>query len=239
MTQEKPSKKPKKVPSIKLPTELSSVLSQTLSNLKGQEQITELMHALMKTVIETAVNGELTEHLGYEKHATNGYGSGNSRNGYSSKTLKGDTGELEIQVPRDRNGSFEPRFVEKHQTRLPHFDKQILACYARGMSTRDIADTFEEMYGASISHNVIAQVTEAVWDQVIAWQNRRLDEVYPILYMDCLHVKVHQEKRVINKAIYLALGINMQGKKELLGMWISENEGAKFWLSVESVIKIV
>jgi transposase-like protein len=137
-----------------------------------------------------------------------------------------------VSIPRDRTGDFEPQFVEKGSSRITHFDEKILACYARGMSTRDIAETFEEMFGAKISHSVISKVTESVSEQVSAWQNRQLDEVYTILYLDCIQVKVHHEKRVINKAIYLALGVNLEGRKELLGLWLSENEGAKFWLSV-------
>ena len=179
----------------------------------------------------------MDEHLGYEKHDPVGHHTGNSRNGYYPKTLKSAYGEVEVNIPRDRNGNFEPQFIEKGQTRLTQFDDQILACYARGMSTRDIAQTFEEMFGARVSHTIIAKVTEAVWEQVQAWQNRPLDEMYPIVYLDCIHVKVHQDKRVINKAVYLALGINMAGKKELLGLWMSDNEGAKFWLSVLTELK--
>ena len=139
---------------------------------------------------------------------------------------------MAVQIPRDRNGLFDPQFIEKGQPRRHQFDAQILACDARGMSTRDIAATFEEMFGATVSHNVISQVTDAVLDQVQSWQSRPLDEVYPIVYLDCIVVKVHPDKRVLKKAIYLALGINVEGQKELLGMWISENEGAKFWLSI-------
>ena len=196
-----------------------------------------LIQDLLKTIVETALNGEVDEHLGYEKHDPVGHHTGNSRNGYYPKTLKSAYGEVEVNIPRDRNGNFEPQFIEKGQTRLTQFDDQILACYARGMSTRDIAQTFEEMFGARVSHTIIAKVTEAVWEQVQAWQNRPLDEMYPIVYLDCIHVKVHQDKRVINKAVYLALGINMAGKKELLGLWMSDNEGAKFWLSVLTELK--
>ena len=184
----------------------------------------------MKTVVETALKGELDEHLGYERNAKSS--SGNSRNGYYPKTIKSSSGAVEVSVPRDRNGEFEPQIISKGQTRLTQFDDQILSCYARGMSTRDIAATFEEMFDAKVSHNVISKVTEAVWEQVELWQNRPLDAVYPIVYLDCLVVKVRQDKRVVNKAIYLALGVNLEGHKELLGMWVSENEGAKFWLSV-------
>jgi transposase-like protein len=144
--------------------------------------------------------------------------SGNNRNGYSSKTLKGNFGEVDIVTPRDRNSTFEPQIIRKGQTRITEFDSQILALYAKGMSTRDIADTFKEMYDAEVSHSLISKVTEAVLDEVLAWQMRPLEEVYPIVYLDCIVIKCHQDKRVINKSVYLALAINLSGQKELLGL---------------------
>jgi putative transposase len=212
--------------------QLTALLKDLAGDISSQDQLNSLTQDLLKTVVESALGAEMDEHLGYEKHSPEGRNSGNNRNGHSKKTLKSSAGEVDVSVPRDRNGTFEPQFIEKGQTRLTQFDDQILACYARGMSTRDIAETFEQMYGAKVSHTVIAKVTESVQEQVHAWQNRPLDEVYPIVYLDCIQVKVHQEKRVINKAVYAALGVNMEGQKELLGLWISENEGAKFWLSV-------
>ena len=212
--------------------QLQTLLKEVVGDLSSKDQLKSLSQDLLKTIVETTFNGEMEEHLGYEKHQPAGIGTGNNRNGHYPKTIKSAAGDVEVLVPRDRNGQFEPQCIEKGQTRLPQFDDQILACYARGMSTRDIAATFKEMFGATVSHNVISQVTDAVLEQVQLWQNRSLDEVYPIVYLDCIVVKVHQDKRVIKKAIYLALGINLEGQKELLGMWISENEGAKFWLSV-------
>jgi transposase-like protein len=182
--------------------------------------------------VEAALGAELDEHLGYEKHESKGRGTGNSRNGHSRKTLKGDHGEVLIETPRDRNGSFEPQLIRKGQTRLTQFDDQILALYARGMSTRDIVATFKEMYDADVSPSLISKVTDAVLDRVLEWQSRPLDDLYPIVYLDCIVLKIRQDKRVINKAIYLALGINLEGRKELLGLWLAETEGAKFWLSV-------
>ena len=170
--------------------------------------------------------------LGYDKNDATGHLSGNSRNGFSSKTLKGTHGEIELQTPRDRNGVFEPQLIKKGQSRITGMDDQILCLYAKGMSTRDIVASFQEMYGADISAGLVSQVTNSVIEKVIEWQNRPLDPVYPIVYMDCIVLKIRQDKRVINKAIYLVLGVNLEGHKELLGMWISENEGAKFWLSV-------
>lgn len=211
---------------------LEALAKELSKDIKTQDDLAALSRRLVKLTVETALNEELNDHLGYPKHANQGRGSGNSRNGYSSKILKGDMGEVKVQTPRDRNGDFEPQFVSKGQTRLTKFDDQILALYARGMTTRDIADTFKEMYDADVSHSLISRVTDAVIDQVHIWQNRPLDSVYPVLYLDGITVKVHQDKRVIVKTIYLALGINTDGQKELLGMWINETEGAKFWLSV-------
>jgi len=159
-------------------------------------------------------------------------GAHRSRNGYSAKKLKGDHGEVDIQTPRDRNATFEPQLIKKGQSRITGMDKQILSLYAKGMSTRDIVDAFQDMYGAEISAGLVSQVTNSVMEQVVEWQNRPLDAVYPIVYLDCIVLKIRQDRRVINKAIYLVLGINIEGHKELLGMWVSENEGAKFWLSV-------
>src|SRR5690606_23028391 len=156
----------------------------------------------------------------------------NSRNGHTTKTLKTEDGEFQLNTPRDREGSFEPQLVKKHQTRFTSMDDKILSLYAKGMTTREIVATFKEMYGADVSPTLISKVTDAVIEQVIEWQSRPLDAVYPIVYLDCIMVKIRQDKQVINKAVYLALGVTMEGQKELLGLWLSENEGAKFWLSV-------
>ena len=170
--------------------------------------------------------------MGYDKSDPIGHHSCNARNGFSSKILKGTHGEIEVQTPRDRNASFEPALVKKGQSRITGMDDQILSLYSKGMSTRDIVAAFQEMYGAEISAGLVSQVTNAVLEEVVEWQNRPLDPVYPIVYLDCIVLKIRQDKRVINKAIYLVLGINVEGQKELLGMWVSQNEGAKFWLSV-------
>ena len=187
---------------------------------------------MTKLTVEAALKGEMNHFLGYDKNDATGHLSANSRNGFSSKTLKGTHGEIELQTPRDRNGVFEPQLIKKGQSRITGMDDQILCLYAKGMSTRDIVASFQEMYGADISAGLVSQVTNSVIEKVIEWQNRPLDPVYPIVYMDCIVLKIRQDKRVINKAIYLVLGVNLEGHKELLGMWISENEGAKFWLSV-------
>jgi len=216
----------------KIPDDIAALARKVGKQFKSEQDLADFSRLLKKMAVEAALGAEIDEHLGYGKHEFKGRGSGNSRNGYSSKTLKGDHGELEIDTPRDRNGSFEPQLIRKGQTRLTQFDDQILALYARGMSTRDIVATFKEMYDADVSAGLISKVTDAVLDRVLEWQSRPLDTLYPIVYLDCIVLKVRQDKRVINKAIYLALGINLEGHKELLGLWLAETEGAKFWLSV-------
>ena len=202
-------------------------------HVKTQKDLSDITGKLMKVVLESALNAELDDHLGYEKNEKSEARKANTRNGFSRKTIKGEKGEVEIQTPRDRDSSFEPKIVPKGKTRLEGFEDNILSLYARGMTTRDIQEAIRELYhGAEISHSVIANVTDAVIDEVTAWQSRPLEATYPIIFLDCIVVKVHHEKRVINKAIYLALGLTEEGQKDLLGLWISENEGAKFWLSV-------
>jgi putative transposase len=191
-----------------------------------------LIKQLTKAIIERCLESELETHLGYPKHRRSGEPGGNVRNGSSRKRLKGAQGESEIAVPRDRQASFEPQLIRKQQTSIEGFEEKILALYARGMTTRDIQAQVQELYGVEISPTFVSNITEAVIDEVRQWQNRPLEALYPIVYVDCLVVKVRENQRVINKAIYLALGVDMQGQKELLGMWMSQNEGATFWLSV-------
>ena len=211
---------------------LQALARELAKDIKTPEDLSTLSAQLTKLTVEAALSGEMDHHLGYGKHDPSGHGSGNSRNGYSTKRLIGNHGEIKINTPRDRNAQFEPILIKKGQSRITGMDDQILSLYAKGMSTRDIVDTFQEMYGADISAGLVSQVTNAVIDKVIEWQNRPLDGIYPIVYFDCIVIKIRQDRKVINKSIYLALGINIDGHKELLGMWISENEGAKFWLSV-------
>jgi putative transposase len=211
--------------------------SELALDLKTGEDLSALSAKLVKLTVEAALSAELEHHLGYAPHSPLGYHSGNSRNGTTPKILKGNHGEILIETPRDRLGTFEPEIVKKGQTRITKMDEQILCLYAKGLSTRDIVEAFEEMYGAEVSAGLISQVTNAVLEQVKEWQVRPIDEVYPIVYLDCIVLKIRQDKRVIKKAIYLALGVNLEGHKELLGMWISENEGAKFWLSILTELK--
>lgn len=191
-----------------------------------------LLRQLTKALVERALQAELTTHLGYEKHAPGGQNSGNSRNGSSSKRLKGDFGTVEIEVPRDRQASFDPKLVPKGQTRFAGFDDKILSLYARGMTTREIQGHLEEMYQVEVSPTLISNVTDAVIEEVKAWQTRPLDAIYPIVYLDALVVKMRAEGRVENRAVYVAIGISLEGQKEVLGLWTSANEGAKFWLQV-------
>lgn len=196
-----------------------------------------LLKQLTKAVIERALQAEMTAHLGYGKHELVNNTTGNTRNGKSSKTLKGEFGLLPINVPRDREGSFEPQLVPKHQTRWTGFDDKIISLYSRGMSVREIQAHLTEMYGTEISPALISTVTDAVMDEVKQWQSRPLDTVYPVLYLDCIPVKVRESGTVRNKAVYLAIGINLQGEKEVLGLWIAQTEGAKFWLNVMTELK--
>ena len=210
--------------------ELQALAAQAAKSIKTEKDLCDFSAMLKKITVETALNAELDEHLGYDRHHPSD--NSNSRNGYSRKTLLTEDGSFDIAVPRDRDGSFEPQLVRKHQTRLTAMDDKIHCLYAKGMTTREIVAAFKEMYDADVSPTLISRVTNAVIEQVIEWQSRPLDAVYPIVYLDCIVIKVRQDKQVINKAVYLALGVNLEGHKELLGMWLSENEGAKFWLSV-------
>lgn len=216
------------------------LIDSLLSGYKKPEDLigeNGLLKQLTKALVERALAAEMEAHLGHAKHEAVTNPAGNARNGKSSKTLKGEFGELPIEIPRDRNGSFEPQLIPKHQTRWNGFDDKILSLYARGMTVREIQGHLEEMYGAEVSPTLISSVTDAVMEEVKAWQSRPLDALYPIVYLDCIHVKVRDAGTVRVKAVYLALGINMAGEKELLGIWIAQTEGAKFWLQVITELK--
>jgi putative transposase len=216
------------------------LIDQLLKDYKSPEDVlgeNGLLKQLTKAVLERAMQAELSHHLGYEKHSLKGNNSGNSRNGKSKKTLKGDFGNLPIEVPRDRNASFEPKIIPKGETRFAGFDDKILSLYARGMTTRQIQQHLEEIYQVEVSPSLISTVTDAIIDEVKAWQSRPLDAVYPIVYLDCLMVKIRDGGHIQNKAIYLAIGINREGLKEALGLWVAQTEGAKFWLSVMTELK--
>jgi len=216
------------------PAELIDELLKTCPNTTQEDLFGPdgLVKQFSKALMERCLQAEMSTHLGYEKHERGTEEKPNYRNGYSRKTLKSEQGPVEIAIPRDREGDFEPLLVKKYQTSLSGFNEKILWMYAHGFSTRDIQAQLQEWYGIEVSPTLISNVTEAVMEEVRQWQNRPLEELYPIMYMDCLVVKVKENQRLLNKSVYLALGVTLEGKKELLGMWISENEGAKFWLSV-------
>ncbi|MBT4922359.1 MAG: IS256 family transposase [Rickettsiales bacterium] len=196
-----------------------------LSNALGEDG---LIKQLSKRILELALQAEMDDHLGYSRYDRSDLQ--NARNGAFQKTLITNNGVIELDVPRDRNGNFEPAIVKKKQNRIAGLDQKIVSLYAKGMSLSDIKIQMQELYGADISESLISKITDSVADEVKAWQNRALENVYPIVFFDCLVVKVRHEKRIINKAVYVALGIDLSGKKDILGLWISENEGAKFWL---------
>ena len=198
---------------------------------------TGLLKQLTKALLERAMQAEMTSHLGYERHDRASNKSGNSRNGGSTKKLIGEFGQIDLETPRDRQGTFEPKIVAKHQTRFTGFDDKIMSMYSRGMTTRDIEAHIQEMYGVEVSPGLVSQVTDAVIDEVRQWQNRPLEAIYPIVYLDALYVKMRDNGQVQNRAVHVALGVNMEGNKEVLGLWTTANEGAKFWLQVLTEIK--
>ena len=210
--------------------ELKKIAQEAAKNIKTEQDLAEFQQMLTKVTVEAALNAELDEHLGYERHEKSG--GANHRNGYSNKTVQTEVGQFKLNTPLDRNGDFDPKLVKKGQRRFTAMDDKILFLYAQGMSTREIVTTFKEMYGADVSASLVSKVTDAVIDQVVDWQSRPLDPLYPIVYLDCIVLKIRQDKRVINKSVYLALGVNLEGHKELLGLWLAENEGSKFWLGV-------
>lgn len=221
-------------------TKKDELLDELLKGVKNPNDLfgkEGLLKQLTKSLVERALEGELTDHLGYQKHAPVGKATSNARNGTSQKTLKGDLGEIPIDVPRDREGSFNPKIVKKHQSRFDGFDDKIVAMYARGMTTRDIQAQLEDIYGVEVSPSLVSRVTDEVLSEVKAWQNRPLDPLYPIVYLDAIRVKARSDGHVDNRAVYLAIGINLDGIKDVLVMWMAKTEGAKFWLQVMTELK--
>jgi transposase-like protein len=211
---------------------ISDELIDEMLQGRTAEDVNVLLKQFTKAVLERALQGEMTQHLGYAKHDPAGDNSGNSRNGVSRKTLKGDFGAVELETPRDRNGEFEPQIIQKNQTRWTGFDDKILSMYARGMTTREIQGHLEEMYQVEVSPSLISEVTDGVMEQARAWQNRPLEPFYGVVFLDALYVKMRHEGRVENRAVYVALAIDLSGRKDVLGLWTSAAEGAKFWLHV-------
>lgn len=200
-------------------------------------ELTAKLKNLFSGALEKMLEAEMDNHLGYEKNSVLGNNSGNSRNGYGKKTIKSEWGESEISVPRDRNGTFEPQAVEKRQTRTDDIEARVLAMYAKGMSTRDIEDHLRDIYGVEASASLISRITDKLMPAVAEWQSRPLDAIYPIVFLDGIMFKVRKDSRVINKCLYSVLGINLEGRKEILGMWLSENESASFWTTVCNELK--
>jgi putative transposase len=218
----------------------NELLDQLLVDYKKPEDLigeTGLLKQLTKAIYERAMEAELTHHLGHARHDPVTNESGNARNGKSRKTIKGNFGELPLDIPRDRQGTFEPLLIPKHERRFRGFDEKILSLYARGLTAREIQGHLEEIYGVDVSPSLISSVTEAVLEEVKAWQSRPLDRIYPIVYLDCIHVKVRDHGSIQTKAVYLVIGINLAGEKEVLGLWIAQAEGAKFWLQVVTELK--
>ena len=208
------------------------LLDELLTGCKTPGDVDTLYSQLLQRLINRSLEAEMTAHLGYEPGENGTEKRTNTRNGKTKKTVKGTFGDLEIETPRDRDGCFEPQLIKKRQIRLAGMEDKILTLYSKGMTTRDIEHALKDLYGVEISHTVISQVTESVLDEVRAWQNRPLETVYPILWLDGLTVKIHHGKQVVNKSAHVVLGVNLRGEKEVLGVWIAETEGAKFWLSV-------
>ena len=218
----------------KQPDKLDELVQELTRDTPAEELLGEagLLQELKKRLTEAVLEAEMTEHLGYERHSPEGRGSGNSRNGTTTKRVIDGNGAFEISVPRDRNGEFDPQFVRKRQVRLPGFDQLVLALFAKGLTVREIQQHLEEEYGVPVSPSLISRVTDAVLEEAKAWQERPLDAVYPIVYLDALHLKIRTDGRVQNRAVYVALGIDLSGQKQLLGLWLGEAEGAKFWLNI-------
>jgi transposase-like protein len=206
-----------------------AMLDELTGECKTPQDVEKLFSQMLQHMINRSLEAEMQAHLGHERHGSAG---GNPRNGKTRKTVQSAVGDLEIETPRDREGTFEPQLVKKRQVRLAGMEEKILALYAKGMTTRDIESALVDLYGVTISHALIAQVTDAVLDEARTWQTRPLDAIYPIVWLDGIVVKVQQHKQVINKSAHVVLGVNLRGEKEVLGLWLAENEGAKFWLSV-------
>lgn len=219
------------------PDTIDALLKDAKSSGTPIDGVDGLLNQLTKAVLERALQAEMTDHLGYDAGDPAGHGTGNSRNGKSAKTVSTRNGPIEIEVPRDRNGSFEPTIVPKRARRIGNIDDTILSLYSRGMTTRDIESHLREIYGVNASRELISNVTEVVVDEIKAWQSRPLDEVYPILYVDGIRLRVKDNGVVTTKVAYLAIGVDVDGRKHALGCWIQDTEGAKFWQKVLSDLR--
>jgi transposase-like protein len=228
----------------KKPPKEKDIIDQILDNIdfKGltQDEVVGqdgLIKMLSGKILQRALEAEMTDHLGYEKNSNAGDNNGNSRNGYTEKTVLLENGKTSIDVPRDRNGTFEPIIVPKHEKRVPLFNNQVISMYASGMTDRKIKEHIERVYNVDVSADMISRITDAVIDEVREWQNRPLEKSYAIVYLDALRIKSRQDGKSCMKSVYLALGVNFEGHKEVFGLWLAENEGAKFWMGVLTEIK--
>jgi len=212
-------------------------IRELASQCETVDDIQMLIRDIFKETLQVIFEAEMEHHLGYSKHHINGINSGNSRNGYSKKTIKTKFGNTVLNIPRDRRGEFEPQIIKKHETAINGLDEQIIALYSKGMSTRDIEDHMRDIYGISVSPSMVSKVTDKIIPTIYEWHSRPLDRVYTMLYLDAIHFKVKQDHRIVNKAAYTVLGVNTEGEKDILGIWIGENESASFWLSVCTDIK--
>ena len=218
--------------------ELRERLAQDLAKeCKSLEDIHTLLRDLFRQTIEEVLEAEMTEHLGYEKHDSDGINTGNSRNGYSKKTVQTQLGKTTVEVPRDRKGRFEPKIIKKYETNASEVEEQIIAMYAKGMSTRDIEAHMRDIYGIDCSPELVSRVTDKIMPMIIEWQSRPLDRLYPIVYLDAIHFKVRKDGKIVTKAVYTALGIDSNGMKDILGFWVGENESASFWVNVCNELK--
>ena len=212
-------------------------IRELAKDCKTVDDVHEMLKNLFKDTLQGILEAEVEDHLGYKKHSLEGNNTGNSRNGCNKKTLKTRFGETVLSVPRDRNGEFEPKIIKKYETTSNQLEEQIIAMYAKGMSTRDIEDHMRDIYGIDVSPSMVSKITDKILPMVSEWQSRPLDRVYPVVFLDAIHFKVRKENRIVNKAAYSVLGINMTGQKEILGIWIGEHESASFWLGVCNDLK--
>ena len=212
-------------------------IKELAKECKTVEDVHQMLRDLFKDTLQGIFEAEIEDHLGYKKHSIDGNNSGNSRNGYTEKTIKSRFGKTRVKIPRDRNGEFEPQIIKKYETTSNQIEDQIIAMYAKGMSVRDIEDHMRDMYGIDVSPAMVSKITDKVLPMISEWQSRPLERVYPIVYLDAIHFKVRQDSRIINKAAYSVMGINMAGQKDVLGIWIGENESASFWLGVCNDLK--
>jgi len=214
-----------------------ALAAELAKDCRTVEDIQEAIRVLFKDTVQSVLEAEMDDHLGYHKHSIEGNNSGNSRNGFNKKTIKTNYGATELAVPRDRNGEFDPQIIKKYETTSNGIEEQIVAMYAKGMSTRDIEDHLKAIYGIDVSPAMVSRVTDKIIPQIVEWQSRPLDPIYPIVYLDAIHFKVRKENRIINKAAYTVMAISMEGHKDILGIWIGENESASFWLGVCNDLK--